>query len=99
MMTTFGSPAAADTDGTIIPIVATRARTTATADLRKRDSESRRGGDVPRQTRRAARPAQSRDGPETASPFGSAAVGPVRTCVVRVSAGRRESVPADPRAA
>ena len=44
------------------------------ADLRKLDSETGRG-DVPRQARGTALPAQSRDGPETASPFGSGAVG------------------------
>src|SRR6185436_14107026 len=98
-ITTFGSPAAAETDGTIMPRVATKARARANADLRKLDSESRRGGDVPRQTRRAARPAQSRDGPETASPFGSPAVGPGRTCGVRVSPLRRAFAQAGPRAA
>src|SRR6476619_7423852 len=43
MITTFGSPAAAETDGTIMPRVATKARASANADVRKLDSESRRG--------------------------------------------------------
>src|SRR4051794_41832813 len=69
MITTFGSPVAAATDGTRMPSVATRTRAMAMAVLRNVDLRDRTWRGRPVQTRRGTDHAPSRGGAGRARPI------------------------------
>src|SRR5262245_41292602 len=99
MITTFGSPTAAPTDGTTTPRPSRATSARAAGILRKRQTPAGQGAGEPRQPLAGRGRAQSRDGPGAVSPFGGGGCGPGGTGGVRVGARQTVSAPGQPASA